>query len=87
MTAEWMPDTQNAWRVEVHWEDSTIPHRGWREVKEILADRKAVRCMSVGFVLADDEQGMVLTNSIHGSEAAGVVMIPRSAIRKVRKLR
>lgn len=61
--------------------------KGWERVAEIIENRDAVRCLSVGFVLADDDRGIVLASSIHGAEAAGIAMIPRSAIISSKKLR
>lgn len=75
------------WRVEVEWEDSTVWQRGWEKIDEVLENRDSVRCLSVGFVLADDERGLVLAAMIHGTEAAGIAMIPRSAIVSSRRLR
>lgn len=75
------------WRVEVQWDDSTILRDGWQAIDDVLQRRDAVRCLSVGFVLADDKRGIVLASSIHGSEAAGITMIPRRAIVKRKRLR
>lgn len=74
------------WRVEVTWNDSTILHDGWQPIDAILRRRRVVRCTSVGLVLADDERGVVLAASVHGNEAAGIVMIPRGAIVRSRRL-
>ena len=74
------------WRVEVEWEDSTVLQRGWYEIRDALERRDSVRCLSVGFVLADDDKGVMLAASIHGNEAAGITVIPKSAIRKRRRL-
>ena len=78
------------WRLEVEWEDSTLLHDGWEKIGDIIArrdSRKPTRCLSVGVVLADDNRGVVLAASVHGNEAAGVTIIPRSAVRKRRRLR
>lgn len=80
---------RKVWRLEVEWEDSTVLHNGWRPIAEIVARRnrrRAVRCVSIGFVLADDRRGIVLAASVHDSEAVGVTIIPRGAIRKRRRL-
>jgi hypothetical protein len=75
------------WRAEVEWEDSTILHEGWQEIAAVLKRRHAVRCLSVGIVIADDERGIALAASVHGSGVAGVTMIPRRAIVKRKRLR
>lgn len=48
--------------------------------------KEVVACQSVGFVLADDKYGVVLAASIHGVEAAGVTIIPRSQIKRLKRL-
>jgi hypothetical protein len=75
------------WRLEVEWEDSTVLHEGWQDISDVLQRRDAVRCLSMGFVLADDKRGIVLAASIHGKQAVGVTMIPRRSIRKRKRLR
>jgi hypothetical protein len=76
------------WRLEVTWRDSiTLASGEWFLVSEIGARRKRDRCTSVGIVLADDRRGIVLANSVHNSEACGVVSIPRSAIVSRKRLR
>lgn len=72
--------TRNHWRVEVEWEDSSLLHDGWEPIEDVLQRREAVRCMSVGFVLADDAKGIVLASSVHGNEVTGVTIIPKRAI-------
>ena len=77
------------WRVEVEWDDSTVTGGGrWQDVSEALSDeaRTATRILSVGFVLADDDAGVVLAASVHGSEAAGVTHIPRGVVRSMVRL-
>ena len=78
---------RKVWRLEVEWEDSVVLHDGWEEVADILKRRKTTRCLSAGLVLADDDKGVVLASSVHGSEAVGVTIIPRSAVRKRRRLK
>jgi hypothetical protein len=82
-----MTPKKHHWRMEVEWEDSSILREGWQEIGAVLERRDAVRCLSAGFVLADDKRGIVLASSVHGSEVAGVTMIPRRSIVKRRRLR
>lgn len=83
--------TRNHWRMEVEWVDSTLTHQeGWVPVRTVLARRArrdATRCLSVGFVLADDDAGMVLAATVHGNEVAGVTHIPRGAILTAKRMR
>jgi len=76
-----------AWRMEVVWEDATIFDGGWHTITESLANRDVVRCTSVGVVIADDKQGIVLASGVHGHNVAGVSVIPRGAIISTRRLR
>jgi hypothetical protein len=77
-------------RVEVDWLDSTIPHDGWMKRKDVIAPAYRLDqtlCLSVGLLIADDKHGVVLASSAHGSDIAGVTIIPRGQVRKVRRLR
>lgn len=78
--------TRKHWRLEVDWDDSTYALPGWHPIDEVVGDRSLTRCVSVGFVLADDKHGIVLAGSVHGNEAAGVMRIPKGAIRHRRRL-
>lgn len=75
------------WRLEVLWEDSTVWHRGWEPIEDVLKERDKVHCLSVGFVLADDKEGIVLGASVHNNEVAGVTMIPRRQVIQKKRLR
>jgi hypothetical protein len=79
--------TRKHWRVEVEWLDSTILELGWYDIKDALTKRTVTICTSVGFVLADDDEGVVLAGSVHGKQAAGVVVIPRQSIIHTQRLR
>ena len=79
--------------AEVTWEDSHTSH-GWRA--EALALPEPGEMLSIGYVIQDDEHGVVLCESWDGTADAQNVVpsrygcqtaIPRSAIRKVKYLR
>lgn len=79
-----------AHRVEVEWADSTIPHEGWIRHADVMNPRyrnKMVRCLSVGLLLADDKHGVALASSAHRADVAGVTIIPRGQVLKLRRLR
>jgi hypothetical protein len=75
------------WRLEVEWADSQVIGGSWEPVRAILKRRKDVRCYSVGFVLADDERGIVLAASVNGANATGITVIPAAQVVKRRRLR
>lgn len=81
--------TDARWRIEVEWEDSYVELSGWTPIKRLVRNRKRLdrMCHSVGFVLADDKLGLTLAGSVHGANATSVIVIPRNAIRKRRRLR
>lgn len=80
--------TRKHWRAEVVWDDSRIIGGAWGSVKDALAVQRRFECRSVGFVLADNERGMVLAGSVNVSgNVTGCIAIPRSQIRKVIRLR
>lgn len=79
-----------AHRVEVEWNDSTIPHEGWMRHADVMAPayrKRMVRCLSVGLLLADDKHGIALASSSHRADVAGVTIIPRGQVVRMRRLR
>mgnify|MGYP006921372573 CR=1 FL=1 len=83
-----MRPSKKHWRVEVVWDDSTVNNGRWCDIKDVLepANRATTRIHSVGFVLADDETGVVLASGVHGNEATGITHIPRGCVRRVKRL-
>ena len=74
--------------AEVYWEDSRGKH-GWTDAIEEMP-KTTIR--SAGYVAQDDEEGVVLVESIDLAEGTTSrwgcsTAIPRSAIRKVKYLR
>lgn len=80
--------TEEHWRLEVAWDDSTVNNGRWVDIDDVLSaeNRAVTRVRSVGFVLADDDIGIVLAASVHGHEASGVVHIPRGSVRERHRL-
>ena len=77
------------WRLEVEWLDSYIELSSWTPIKRMVKNRHNLktRCVSVGFVLADDKRGVMLAGSVHGANATGVIVIPAGQIVNRRRLR
>ena len=81
-------DIDKAWRLEVEWADSQLIGGSWESMRDLLKRRKSmVRCHSIGYVLADDEQGVVLAASVNGAKATGLTIIPIAQIVKRRRVR
>jgi len=78
-----------AWRVEVEWLDSYVELSSWTPIKRLVKNRRKLetRCVSVGFVLADDKRGVMLAGSVNGGNATSVVVIPAGQIVKRRRIR
>lgn len=74
--------------VIVHFHDSALVPAAWKFVEDILSPQsnvKAIRCVVVGFVLADTPQELVIAASIGdegtaNEQAAHVMVIPKVAI-------
>jgi hypothetical protein len=74
--------------VEVIWLDCQLFVGGWESHVAIMRDRGRVKQRSVGYVLADDKRGIVLTESLsQGGNVYGTVEIPRRQILKQRRIR
>lgn len=73
-------------RVEVEWEDS-MSTSGWAPTDKHNELSQDLRCISIGYVIADTKDRVILaqSQSTHGS-AADTISIPRSAVRRVSKV-
>jgi hypothetical protein len=79
--------------VEVLWEDFTVFH-GWRDHEEIvdIVDGECDKCLSVGYLVADKPDKIVIAPTIALGEAltkemADLIRIPRSQAKSIRNLR
>jgi hypothetical protein len=76
--------------VLIEWEDSQRPLSPWQWVDEYsLPD--AVRCLSVGFLIAKTKAAVALAPNLGDFEcervqACGIIRIPACAIQKITKL-
>lgn len=74
--------------TEVLWLDCQLFVGGWEAHSEVMRKRGKVFQRSVGYVLADDKKGIVLTEALsQGGNVFGTVSIPRAQVRRVRRLR
>jgi hypothetical protein len=73
--------------VLVDWEDSQRPLAPWQWIDDYDLP-EAVRCLSVGFLIAQTKQALALAPNLGDVErsraqACGIIRIPRSAVRKI----
>ena len=74
--------------LEVLWEDSLLFTGGWEAHGDVMRQRKRIRQHSIGYVLADDKRGVVLTGALsQGGNVFGTVVIPASQIIKRKVIR
>lgn len=74
--------------LEVVWLDSQLSTGGWESHRATMAGRKHIYQRSVGYVLADDKKGVVLTGSLsQGGNVHGTVTIPAAQIVSRRRFR
>lgn len=78
--------------VRIEWVDSGQPIPGWQWLSE-LDKRRPHRCVSVGFLVQDDEQTKVLAPNLGSSngdgewdQASGLITIPTAAVMRLEKL-
>ncbi len=73
--------------VEVIWFDCLLFTGGWERHADVMRQRRQIRQRSVGYILADDRAGILLTGSLsQGGNVFGTLMIPRAQIKRVRRL-
>lgn len=78
--------------VMVEWVDSGQPIAAWQWL-DALEQRQPHRCVSVGYLVQDDEQTKVLAPNLGSSggndewdQASGLMTIPTAAVLKVERL-
>jgi hypothetical protein len=76
--------------VLVTWEDSATPISQWQWVSE-YAIPEIVRCVSVGFLIAETEAAIAIAPNLGGldqdeHQACGIIRIPRSAIKSLAEI-
>jgi hypothetical protein len=69
-------------RVEVEWVDSH-GMEGWHPTDDAVALLDKLRCRSVGYLVADDERGVVIALGEGSEQLLSSMAIPRQAIVKV----
>ena len=85
----WRPTTPYR-LVAVEWEDSQCPVAAWGWVDE-FAMPEAVRCISVGFLVAQTDAAIALAPNLGDiaqtrSQACGIIRIPASAVLRIADL-
>ena len=71
--------------VLVEWRDSQASMAVWETCDE-MDDLAPLKCVSVGFVLEDTEDRLVLAMTRNDYQVMGRVVIPREAITAVKSL-
>lgn len=74
--------------IEVIWDDCLLFTGGWEAHADVMSRRRRIRQRSVGYILADDKEGVVLCGALsQGGNVFGAHVIPRAQIVKVRRIR
>ncbi len=85
----WRPATPYR-LVAVEWEDSQRPLEAWQWLDEYELPH-AVRCISVGFLIAEQEAALALAPNLgdveqQRAQGCGIIRIPRSAVIRIADL-
>jgi hypothetical protein len=80
--------------VEVEWIDSAFT-RGWRDPDEMLSESGCMNCISVGYLIRKTPKMVTIVQSHHDLKReqrfhdswSEALSIPRSCVRKIRRLR
>ena len=75
----------------VEWEDSARPIPTWEWIDDYEVP-ETVRCVSVGFLIADRKKAIALAPNLGNltyevATASGIIRIPRHAIQRMTRLR
>ena len=77
--------------VRVVWEDSARPISSWQWIDEYEVPA-IVECISVGYLISETENAVALAPNLGDTsrerlQASGIIRIPRSAVKKVVRLK
>lgn len=72
--------------VVIEWEDS-LHKSGWVFPEEAEKFHSPPKIENVGYVFKADKQGITLVNGVSDTCYAGLFFIPRSQIKKIRKVK
>lgn len=77
--------------VQIEWKDSKQPIPVWQHLSD-MAENKPISCVSVGYLLQDDDEVKVLApnmadiSSELNIQASGIISIPTGCVTKISKL-
>jgi hypothetical protein len=76
--------------VLVEWEDSARPISDWQWADDYDLP-ETVLCVSVGYLVAESDNAIALAPNLgdvgtNRLQASGIIRLPRSAVRKLRRL-
>ena len=76
--------------VMVDWVDSAQPYAGWRYLRD-LPELEVVRCETVGWLVARDDQVLMLAQNLgdigsESAQASGLMRIPAACVTRVTEL-
>ena len=70
--------------VYVEWEDASSAFGDAWTPREDVIKRGVCKCKTIGFIIHEDKNSITVVASLHRSDVAGDMNIPKSAIRKRR---
>ena len=73
--------------VIIEWLDSSTFGGIWNDISEIVDQTHSLLCRSVGWVLLDNKDFIVLVSHLTGKQASGDMTIPKKAILKTTVLK
>lgn len=73
--------------VLIEWVDITKHNTGWIPAEAVVDNMRFMRCKSVGFIVAETEEAVVISQTVTDEQITDPLVIPRRVIKKIRKLR
>lgn len=77
--------------IEVIWLDSE-QSADWAKLEDVLADQGSLECKSVGYLVADKEDRVILASSVtadttYEEHVSHYMVIPKASIQSIKELR
>ena len=82
-----MADKDEGWDLDpvvVEWLDAVQGNPGWEEIAT-MGPLEVLRCTTVGFVLSEDDEAIVVAETVAEEDVQGRIVIPRGAVLSMKR--
>ncbi len=72
--------------LDIEWDDASC-HHGWHTEKVLDEDKDVAQCRTVGYFYKETKRSIRLSPAIGGGDRSDTWTVPKSCIRKIRRVK